>query len=104
MTTKREAVIVDAIWEPVYAESGSGEPTETERLAGATPQVPNGAIPTGDTSSTARTREGQGRRVAAHRLPRMGREVHSPHGRYIPSLSVSHAAAAWHACTMLGAA
>src|SRR4051794_30998437 len=95
-STEREATLVYRVWKSVYANGGSGEPTETERLAGATPQPPQGAIPEGRTSSTAQTREGESRRVAADIVQRMGRKVHLPHNRRIlPSLFASWASQRW---------
>lgn len=73
----------------MYSDGGSGESTRTERLAGATPQFPEGAIQRGATSSTAHGRKDVRRRVAAQRVPRMGRKVRPPHSRQIPSLFVS---------------
>lgn len=73
----------------VYADDGSGEPTPTVLLAGATPQFPEGAIPKGATSNTSRIRKGARRRVATQRVPRMGRKVRPQRSRWIPSLFVS---------------
>src|SRR4051812_44936917 len=83
-----EASPVGKVEQPVYSDGGSGESTRTERLAGATPQFPRGAILRGATSSTADVRKDVRRRVAAQRLPRMGRKVRPQQGRQIPSLSV----------------
>ena len=88
-TTVWEASPVGKVGEQVYSDGGSGESTRTERLAGATPQFPRGAIPRGATSSTAYVRKDVRRRVAAQRLQRMGRKVRPPHSRQIPSLFVS---------------
>jgi hypothetical protein len=55
--------------------------TGTERLAGATPQTPRGAIPRGSTSSIAHGRKAVGRGVAAQRVQRMGRKVHLQRNR-----------------------
>ena len=84
-----EAKPVDRGWNASYADDGSGESTRTAQLAGATPQSLNGVIPRGRTSSGAHGRKVVRRRVAAQRLQRMGREVHSQQGRQIPSLFMS---------------
>lgn len=88
-STEWEATPLCKVWRRVYSEGGSGEPTQTTRLAGATPQPLGGAIPRGQTSSIAHSRKAVGRRVAAQRVQRMGRKVHSPHSRHIPSFFVS---------------
>lgn len=88
-STKRETILVDTGWKASYANGGSGESIRTAQLAGATPQTLRGAIPRGRTSSGAHSRKVVRRRVAAQRLQRMGREVHSQHRRQNPSLSVS---------------
>ena len=88
-STEWEAMLVDVGWNAVYANGGSGESTRTAQLAGATPQTLRGAIPRGRTSSGAHDRKVVRRRVAAQRLQRMGRKVHSQQSRQIPSLFVS---------------
>ena len=57
-SAEREALPVARGNATVYAVGGSGEPTPTVLLAGATPQFLEGAIPKGATSNTARTRKG----------------------------------------------
>jgi hypothetical protein len=88
-STEWEATPLYRDWQGVYATGGSGEPTRTELLAGATPQTLRGAIPRGSTSSTAHGRKVVRRRVATVRMQRMGRKVHSPLGRNTPSLFLS---------------
>jgi hypothetical protein len=51
----------------------------------ATPKSSDGAIQRRATSSIAWDRKVAGRRVAAQRVPRMGRKVRPPHSRQIPS-------------------
>lgn len=86
-----EVIPVGSSDSEVYSDGGSGEPTRTERLAGATPQAPRGAIRRGSTSSNAHARKVVRRRVAAQRAQRMGRKVHLQAGRHIPSFFVSSA-------------
>src|SRR6187200_3416349 len=86
--TEREASHVGKVWIRVYANGGSGESTRTKRLAGATPQNPDGAILKGSTSSIACGRKAVRRGVAAQKVQRMGREVHLQRSRQIPSFSV----------------
>src|SRR5947207_10325556 len=90
--TEREAPPVYSASGAVYSDGGSGEPTETKRLVGATPQALKRAISDGSTSSIARTRKGVSRGVAADNVQRMGRKVHLPHTwRFCPSFFVASA-------------
>jgi hypothetical protein len=90
---EREPLPVYRAGRRVYSDGGSGEPTETERLAGATPQTQTRVISDGSTSSNAHSREGVRRGVAAEDGQRMGREVHLQRDwRFLPSFFVSPAA------------
>lgn len=85
-STEWEAIPVGSGFQWVYSDGGSGESIRMERLAGATPQTPMGAILEGRTSSFTHGRKAVRRRVAAQRAQRMGRKVRPPSSRQIPSL------------------